>query len=267
LLATLVKNVDCDVVVTALVGERGREVRHFTDETLGTEDMEKTVVVAATSDQSALNRRRCAWTAMTVAEHFRDQGKSVLFLADSITRFAEAHREIASATGEIPVLRGHPPSTAQLITELCERAGPGTAGTGDITAVYSVLVQGSDMEEPIADILRGVLDGHVVLNRDIAERGRYPAIDLLQSVSRSLPAAATTIENEMILKTRKMVSVFEQNSLMVRSGLYVEGTDAELDLAVKNWHEIDAFLGRVGSDNISMSFDKLRLLLRRGGAI
>lgn len=265
LLATLVRNVDCDVVVVALVGERGRELRHFTEDVLGAEGMKKCVVVAATSDRSALERRRCAWTAMSVAEHFRDQGQSVLFIADSITRFAEAHREIASATGEVPVLRGHPPSTAQLITELCERAGPGVGGSGDITAVLSVLVQGSDMEEPIADILRGVLDGHVVLDRAIAERGRYPAINLLRSVSRSLPDAALADENEVITKVRHLTSLYEQNAMMIRSGLYAEGADPELDLAVKIWPEIDGFLGQCGPNTPAQCFDRLRLILRRAG--
>lgn len=265
LLATLVQNVDCDVVVVALVGERGRELRHFTQEVLGAEGMRKCIVVAATSDRSALERRRCAWTAMSVAEHFRDEGKSVLFIADSITRFAEAHREIASATGEVPVLRGHPPSTAQLITALCERAGPGVDGTGDITAVLSVLVQGSDMDEPIADILRGVLDGHIVLDRVIAERGRYPAINLLRSVSRSLPGAASADENAVISKVRSLTSLYEQNAMMIRSGLYTEGTDSELDLAVKIWPEIDAFLGQCGPTTPEQGFDRLRLILRRAG--
>lgn len=265
LLATLVQNVECDVVVVALVGERGRELRHFTQDVLGDAGMKKCVVVASTSDRSALERRRCAWTAMSVAEYFRDQGQSVLYIADSITRFAEAHREIAAAAGELPVLRGHPPSTAHLITELCERAGPGVDGTGDITAVLSVLVQGSDMEEPIADILRGVLDGHIVLDRTIAERGRYPAIDLLQSVSRSLPGAATDNENQIILKVRHAISLYEQNALMIRSGLYTEGNDPDLDLAVKLWPELDKYLGQCGSISPEDSFDRLRLILRRAG--
>jgi flagellum-specific ATP synthase len=266
LLATLVQNVDCDVVVVALVGERGRELRHFTSEVLGVEGMRKCVVVASTSDRSALERRRCAWTAMAVAEHFRDEGKSVLYIADSITRFAEAHREIAAAAGELPVLRGHPPSTAHLITELCERAGPGVEGSGDITSVLSVLVQGSDMEEPIADILRGVLDGHIVLDRVIAERGRYPAIDLLKSVSRSLPDAASIDENEVIRAVRQNLSLYEQSALMIRSGLYTEGTDAELDQAVRLWPDLDAFLGQSAPGKVQDSFDKLKLILRRSAA-
>ena len=202
---------------------------------------------------------------MTIAEHFRDAGKSVLYLADSVTRFAEAHREIASASGELPVLRGYPPSTTQMITELCERAGPGIAGTGDISAVFSVLVPGSDMDEPVADILRGVLDGHIVLSRDIAERGRFPAIDLSKSVSRSLPDAASREENDIILAMRKTIAYFEKNELMMRSGLYTEGVDPELDQAVKLWPDLDNFLGHVGPNLPSDCFDKVRLIFRRAG--
>ena len=204
LLAQLARNMQADVVVVALIGERGREVNDFVTSILGPDGMSRAVVVAATSDQSALIRRRCAWSAMTVAEHFRDQGKTVLFLADSITRFAEAHREISVAAGEAPALRGFPPSVTPLITGLCERAGPGARDQGFITGVFSVLVAGSDMDEPIADILRGVLDGHVILNREIAERGRYPAIDVARSVSRSLPDAATPAENELIAHARRL---------------------------------------------------------------
>lgn len=203
LLATLARSMQADAVVIALVGERGREVNEFVETALGADGLGRAVVVAATSDQSALTRRRCAWSAMSVAEYLRDQGLNVLFLVDSVTRFAEAHREIAVAMGETPSLRGFPPSVTPLIAALGERAGPGTADQGDITAVFSVLVAGSDMDEPVADILRGVLDGHVVLSRDIAERGRFPAIDLSRSVSRSLPRAASEDENRLIAEARQ----------------------------------------------------------------
>ncbi len=265
LMAQLAQNMDADVVVMALIGERGREVNHFVKDVLGPEGMKRAIVVAATSDQSALVRRRCAWAAMTVAEHFRDQGLNVLFMADSITRFAEAHREIAVASGEAPALRGFPPSVTPLITGLCERAGPGGEGQGDITAVFSVLVAGSDMDEPIADILRGVLDGHIVLNREIAERGRFPAIDVSRSVSRSLPAAAAKEENDMILAVRKFLGAYEQSEVMIRAGLYSEGNDLVLDQAVKIWPELDAFFGRAEPDGVKGSFNRLALLLRRAG--
>ena len=265
LLAQLAQNMDADVVVMALIGERGREVKHFVDDVLGPEGMKRAIVVAATSDQSALIRRRCAWSAMAVAEHFRDQGKNVLFLADSVTRFAEAHREISVASGEAPALRGYPPSVTPLITGLCERAGPGAEGQGDITAVFSVLVAGSDMDEPIADILRGVLDGHIVLNREIAERGRFPAIDVSRSVSRSLPAAATPEENEMISNVRKYLGTYEQSEVMIRAGLYSEGSDLILDQAVKLWPELDSFFGKNDPEGIQSSFNRLNLMLRRAG--
>jgi flagellum-specific ATP synthase len=266
LLAKLAKAMEADVVVMALIGERGREVNHFVEQVLGPEGMRRAVVVAATSDQSALVRRRCAWAAMTVAEHFRDQGKNVLFLADSVTRFAEAHREISAASGEAPALRGYPPSVTPLITGLCERAGPGGEGQGDITAVFSVLVAGSDMDEPIADILRGVLDGHIVLSREIAERGRFPAVDVSRSVSRSLPAAATADENAAIQEVRKFLGAYEQSEVMIRAGLYAEGNDAVLDQAVKLWPELDVFFGREDAEGITSSFNRLLLLLRRAKA-
>jgi flagellum-specific ATP synthase len=266
LLAKLAQHMEADVVVMALIGERGREVNHFVEQVLGPEGMRRAVVVAATSDQSPLVRRRCAWAAMTIAEHFRDQGKNVLLLADSVTRFAEAHREISAASGEAPALRGFPPSVTPLITGMCERAGPGTGEQGDITAVFSVLVAGSDMDEPIADILRGVLDGHIVLNREIAERGRFPAIDVSRSVSRSLPAAATKEENDLILDVRKYLGSYEQSEVMIRAGLYSEGTDPVLDTAVKLWPELDGFFGRDDPNGVKSSFDRLKLLLRRAAA-
>lgn len=265
LLGHLGRRMEADLVVFALIGERGRELRDFIENTLGPEGMKRSIVVAATSDRSPLIRRRCAWTAMSVAEHFRDQGQHVLFLADSVTRFAEAHREIATAAGELPALRGYPSSMAHMIMSLCERAGPGIDGTGDITALFSVLVAGSDMDEPVADVLRGVLDGHVVMDRAIAERGRYPAIDVLRSVSRSLPRAASLPENEMILRARRLLGTYARSETMVRAGLYTDGTDPELDQALKVWPELDAFIGESEQANSENSFNKLALILRRSG--
>ncbi|WP_306115847.1 MULTISPECIES: FliI/YscN family ATPase [unclassified Roseovarius] len=266
LLAHLGRNMEADIVVFALIGERGRELRDFVENVLGPEGMRRSIIVAATSDRSPLVRRRCAWAAMSVAEHFRDQGHHVLFLADSITRFAEAHREVATAAGEIPALRGFPASTAHTIMSLCERAGPGEDGRGDITALLSVLVAGSDMDEPIADILRGVLDGHVVLDRQIAERGRYPAIDLLRSVSRSLPAAASEDENALIQRVRKLLGVYARSETMVKAGLYADGTDPELDQALKVWSELDGFMAEKEAGSVANSFDRLSIILRRAGA-
>ena len=263
LLGHLAKHMQADIVVIALIGERGRELGHFIEEVLGPEGLARAIVITATSDQSPLQRRRCAWTAMAVAEHFRDQGKSVLFLADSITRFAEAHREVAVAAGEAPVLRGYPPSTSHMIMSLCERAGPGTKEQGDITAVFTVLVAGSDMDEPVADILRGVLDGHVVLDRAIAERGRYPAIDVLRSVSRSLPMAANEKENALLAETRKMLGLYDRNAMMIRAGLYAQGTDPEVDQAIALSSDLDDFLSRSEGQTCLDSFQQLELILRR----
>ncbi len=263
LLGHLAQNMQADVVVIALIGERGRELGDFVRNVLGPDGMTRAVVVAATSDQSPLLRRRCAWTAMSVAEHFRDQGRNVLLLADSITRFAEAHREIAVASGEAAALRGFPASTAHTIMALAERAGPGCDGMGDITALFTVLVAGSDMEEPVADILRGVLDGHVVMDRKIAERGRYPAVDLPRSVSRSLPEAADEAENTAISEARRLLGVYDENEMMIRAGLYAAGSDPVLDSAIAVWPELDAFLAEVEPQGTAESFAKLRLILRR----
>lgn len=266
LLGHLAQNMQADLVVIALIGERGRELGEFVNRVLGPDGMARAIVVAATSDQSPLLRRRCAWTAMCVAEHFRDAGQNVLFLADSITRFAEAHREIAVASGEAAALRGYPASTAHTIMSLAERAGPGSAGMGDITALFTVLVAGSDMDGPIADILRGVLDGHVVLDRGIAERGRFPAIDLPRSVSRSLPEAADDDENAAIAEARRLLGHYDENEMMIRAGLYVAGSDPVLDRAIAAWPELDAFLAEPEAQGIEDSFARLRLILRRAGA-
>lgn len=261
LLAKFARGVEADVVVIALIGERGRELRDFTEKVLGPQGMARSVVVAATSDQSPLARRRCAWAAMSVAEHFRDQGRHVLFLADSITRFAEAHREVALASGEGGDLRGYPPSVAHMIMSLAERAGPGPQEAGDITAVLSVLVAGSDMEEPVADILRGVLDGHVVMDRRIAERGRFPAIDLLRSVSRSLPDAANAEENALIGEARRLLGAYDRAEMMIQAGLYSKGSDPVVDRAIRVWPALDGFLAEDSPEGIAASFRRLAACL------
>jgi flagellum-specific ATP synthase len=203
---------------------------------------------------------------MATAEFFRDQGKHVLLLVDSVTRFAEAHREVAVAGGEMPSLRGYPPSTAHTIMSLCERAGPGEEGQGDITAVFSVLVAGSDMDEPIADILRGVLDGHVVLDRKIAERGRFPAVDIVRSVSRSLPGAANEMENKTITTVRRLLGAYDESEVMIKAGLYNEGSDPVLDVAIRAWPDLDKFWAEAGNQKTKHCFSKLNLILRRAKA-
>ena len=263
LLAKFARGLAADVAVIGLVGERGRELRDFTERVLGRDGMARSVVVTATSDQSPLMRRRCALSAVAVAEHFRDQGLHVLLLIDSVTRFAEAHREVALAAGETASLRGYPPSTSHAIMGLAERAGPGAGTAGDITAVFSVLVAGSDMEEPVADIIRGTLDGHVVLDRKIAERGRYPAIDLLRSVSRSLPDAASAAENALISDARRTLGAYDRAEMMVQAGLYVPGTDAAVDRAIRLWPVLDGFLAEAAPvGGPAASFNRLQACLR-----
>jgi flagellum-specific ATP synthase len=258
LLARLALGISADVVVIALVGERGREVRDFVENILGRGGLARSVVVAATSDQSPLSRRRCLPSAMTVAEHFRDAGSNVLLLADSVTRFAEAHREVAIAAGESAALRGYPPTVAHALAALVERAGPGVAGIGDITAILSVLVAGADMDEPIADMVRGLLDGHVVLDRAIAERGRFPPIDVLRSVSRSLPLAASADENALIERARFLLGTHARAELMIQAGLYERGTDENIDEAIAAWPRLDAFVAQSAHDGIAASFEVLR---------
>lgn len=264
LLSSLAKQVEADVIVIGLVGERGRELREFVEKSLGPEGMARSVIVAATSDRAPQVRRRCPQAATAVAEHFRDQGLQVLLLIDSITRYAEAHREVAVAAGEQANLRGHPASTPAAIAGLCERAGPGVDTGGDITAIYTVLVAGSDMEEPVADMLRGVLDGHVVLDRAIAERGRFPAIDVTRSVSRSLPDAANMAENKMIKLARQHMGAYAQAELMIQAGLYSSGSDAKIDDAIATRDALEDFVATTGNQGIAGAFHLLQRALQTG---
>ena len=246
-MSDLALGVSADVVVVGLIGERSREVGDFVRLLAESGGMHRTVIISATSEQPALFKRRAAALTLRTAEHFRDQGKHVLCLLDSLTRFAEAHREIALAAGEPPALRAFPPSTTPSIAELCERAGPGQEGDkgGDITAVFTVLVAGSDMEEPVADMVRGVLDGHIVLDRAIAERGRFPAIDLRRSVSRSAPMAWNPEEEALVSRARRLIAAREEAAPMIQAGLYASGADPLLDEAVLLWNDLDGFIGSV----------------------
>src|SRR6056297_2473835 len=261
LLAALATAVEADVIVIGLIGERGREVRDFIADTLGEAALPKCVIVAATSDRAALSRARAAGTMMSVAEHFRDTGRHVLVLADSITRFAEAQSELAAVAGEPFGPSGFPASMAQMVMSLAERAGPGGEGQGDITAVFSVLVAGSDMEGPVADIMRGVLDGHIVLSREIAERGRFPAIDVLASVSRALPGAATARELSLITRARHLLGAYARAELMLQSGLYVAGSDPTTDAAIAVRDDLDAFVGMESGGSVKESFERLEEVL------
>nr|WP_256366975.1 flagellar protein export ATPase FliI [Acidisphaera sp. L21] len=235
LLSMLARHTACDVAVLALVGERGREVREFLEDDLGSEGLARSVVVTATSDSPPLLRREAAYAAMTVAEYFRDQGKSVLLLMDSVTRFCLALREIGLSVGEPPATRGYPPSVFAELPRLLERAGPGpevNGVAGQITALFTVLVEGDDHNEPIADAVRGILDGHVVLDRRIGEAGRYPAIDVLRSLSRSVPGCLRPPEREAVRRARSILSTYAEVADLVRLGAYKAGADPAIDEAV-----------------------------------
>ena len=233
LLAMLAAADAFDTVVVALVGERGREVREFLEDTIGEATMAKTVAVVATSDESAMMRRRAPDTAMRVAEHFRDGGHRVLLVLDSITRLAHALREVAIGSGEPPIARGYPASVFTDLPRLLERAGPGADGAGSITAIISVLVDGDDHNDPVADSVRGILDGHVVLERGIAEQGRYPAVNPLASISRLAGKAWRDDERAVAMRLKAMISRFEDTRDIRLLGAYQAGTDAELDQAVR----------------------------------
>ena len=263
-LGSLAAGLEADRVVIALIGERSREVNEFVRNTLPQSIMSKTVVVAATASEPPGAKKRAAYCAMTAAEHFRDEGHNVLFLFDSITRFAEAHRETALMAGETPALNAFPPSTVRVISELAERSGPGLGNKGDITAIYSVLVAGSDMEEPVADMIRGILDGHIILSRQIAERGRYPAIDVLRSVSRALPHAASEEENATLRQCRRMLALYEELSPMLRANLYEFGKDAEGDNAIALFPALDQFMGTRNTNGIDAAFARLQGILGTG---
>lgn len=261
LLAALAQGMEADVIVIGLIGERGREVRDFIADTLGPAGLARAVVIAATSDRPALTRARAGFAMMAVAEYFRDRGQQVLLLADSITRFVEAQRDIAAAMGEPFGPDGFPASMAETVMGLAERAGPGALGQGDITSLLAVLVAGSDMEGPVADVMRGVLDGHVLLSRAIAERGRYPAIDLLRSVSRALPGAATAEESRLIARARALLGAHDRAELMVQAGLYTSGSDPVTDAALRAFPALDAFIAAGAAPTIAGSFARLAAIL------
>lgn len=264
LLGMLTRHVDAEVIVIGLVGERARELRDFVTDTLGPKGLSRAIVIAATAETAPQTRRRCAESATRVAEYFSDLGHHVLLLMDSLTRFAEAHREVAVASGERANLRGHPASTPAALAGLCERAGPGRFGRGDITAIYTVLVAGSDMEEPVADMVRGVLDGHIVLDRSIAERGRFPAIDVLRSVSRSLPGVASDAENALIQEARQSIAAYDRIAVMRQAGLYAEGADLQADAAVANHDALEKFLALTDGRPALGHFAALRQALSHG---
>jgi len=246
LLGAIARGADADVVVVALVGERGREVGEFLDRSLGAEGRGKSVVVVATSDVAALERLRAAQVATAYAEHFRDRGARVLLLVDSVTRFARAQREVGLAAGEPPARRGYPPSAFAILPRLLERAGQ--AVRGSITAIYTVLVEGGDMDEPIADEVRGILDGHVVLDRTVAARGRYPAVDVTVSLSRVMDSIVAKEHADAARRLRALVATYEAKRDLVTLGAYAKGSDRDLDEAIGRLPRIEAFLQQDARD-------------------
>ncbi len=240
LLSCIIKGCSADVCVLALIGERGREVREFLERDLGPEGLARSVIVVSTSDRSAMERLKAAYTATAIAEYFRDQQKSVLLLMDSVTRFGRAQREIGLAAGEPPTRRGFPPSVFSALPRLMERTG--NSGRGSITALYTVLVEGDDMTEPIADETRSILDGHIVLSRNLASMGHYPAIDVLASVSRVMNSIVGSEHREAAGRLRRILAKYEEVELLVRIGEYKKGSDAEADEALGKIGAVRSFL-------------------------
>ncbi|WP_294645012.1 FliI/YscN family ATPase [uncultured Aureimonas sp.] len=253
-----------DTVVVALVGERGREVREFLEETMQGE-LSRVVTVVATGDESAMMRRLAPKTAMTVAEYFRDRGEHVLLIVDSVTRLAHAARDVALAAGEPPVARGYPPSVFSELPRLLERAGPGAEGSGTITGLFAVLVDGDDHNEPVADAIRGTLDGHIVLDRTIAEEGRFPAIDLLKSISRMADLAWKPEERELVSRLKAMIARFEDTRDLRLLGGYQRGADPTLDQAVDLVpHVFGCMMQHPGDDPSTTPFEELSQRLKAG---
>jgi ATP synthase in type III secretion protein N len=240
LLGAIARGTTADIVICGLIGERGREVGEFLEHALGPVGRQRSIVVCATSDTPALERLRAAQVATAYAEYFRDQGAKVLLLLDSVTRFARAQREVGLAAGEPPARRGYPPSVFAMLPRLLERAGQSAAGS--ITAIYTVLIEGGDMEEPIADEVRGILDGHVVLDRTIAARGRYPAVDVSVSLSRVMDAVVTPQQRDAARKFRRLLAAYESKRDLISLGAYAKGSDPEVDEALAKLPKLDAFM-------------------------
>jgi type III secretion protein N (ATPase) len=259
LMAMLVKGADVDVTVVALIGERGREVREFVEHELGEEGRRRAVIVCATSDKSSMERSKAAYVATAIAEYFRDQGKRVLFLMDSVTRFARAQREIGLAAGEPPTRRGFPPSVFATLPRLMERVGMGAKGS--ITALYTVLVEGDDMTEPIADETRSILDGHIILSRKLASANHYPAIDVLASVSRVMNMVAEPEHKKVAGRLRELMAKYQEVELLVKIGEYKRGSDALADQAIDRIDRIREFLKQRTDERVS--FEETLQLMKK----
>jgi flagellum-specific ATP synthase len=271
LLSMMARYTEADVAIVGLIGERGREVQEFIEDDLGAEGLERSVVVVATSNEPALIRRRAAYVTLMLAEYFRDRGARVLCLMDSVTRFAMAQREIGLSCGEPPTTKGYTPTVFAELARLLERAGPGAKGEpGSITGLFTVLVDGDDLNEPISDAVRGILDGHIVMDRAIAERGRYPAIHVLKSVSRTMPGCNSEEEQEIIRAARRSLSTFDDMAELIRLGAYTQGADTQVDQAIAYQPHLEAFLNQRKNEkcDIESGFSLLEAILsdhRLGG--
>ncbi len=263
LLSMIARQSDADVNVIGLIGERGREAREFIEDHLGAEGLARSVVVVATSDEAAPVRRQSAYTTLAIAEFFRDEGKSVLCLMDSVTRFAMAQREIGLAVGEPPTTKAYTPSVFSELPRILERAGPGGPGQGSITGIFTVLVDGDDHDEPIADAARGILDGHIVLDRAIAQRGRFPPVNILKSVSRMLPHCNQPNENAVTTRARRVIAAYEEMAELIQLGAYQSGSDPAVDEAIRLYPLIEEFLRQAPRDPAPLDgvFDHLAALL------
>ena len=263
LLSMMARNVVADVSVIGLIGERGREVQEFLQDDLGAAGLARSVVVVSTSDEPALMRRQAAYLTLAIAEYFRDLGKDVLVLMDSVTRFAMAQREIGLSAGEPPTAKGYTPTVFVELPRLLERAGPGTE-QGTITGIFSVLVDGDDHNEPVADAVRGILDGHIVMERAIAERGRYPAINVLKSISRTMPRAADPAYLPAINRARQVMATYSDMEELIRLGAYRAGSSAEVDEAIGLHKPLEAFLSQSKEEATTMAagYDRLERILR-----
>jgi flagellum-specific ATP synthase len=252
LLGMMARYTAADVIVVGLIGERGREVKEFIERILGTAGLARAVVVATPADHPPLMRLHGAWLATSIAEYFRDQGKSVLLIMDSLTRFAQAQREIALAIGEAPATKGYPPSVFARLPQLVERAGNGTTARGSITAFYTVLVEGDDQNDPIADAARAILDGHIVLSRRIADGGRYPAIDVEASVSRVMHDIAAPEHLLLARRLRQYSALYEHNRDMITIGAYQRGSDPRIDDAITRWPLIESYLRQDMNERVAL---------------
>ena len=267
LLSMMARHTAAEVSVVGMIGERSREAREFVEDHLGPEGLAHSVVIVATSDESPLIRRQAAYVTMAVSEYFRDQGNDVLCLMDSVTRFAMAQREISLSAGEPPASKGYTPSVFAELPRLLERAGPGVEGTGTISGLFTVLVEGDDHNEPIADAVRGILDGHVVLDRQIAERGRFPPINILRSISRTMPACNSAEENAAVNRARQLIAVYEDMAELIRLGAYRRGSDPKVDEALHYYPAIEKFVSQTIEEHTDLEtcYQMLYQVLDMGG--